>query len=464
MRLKAPEAGERLARQVTAAVQVVRGMGSTRHPVSPRPSTGPTLSPRWGPPNWTRRRSSAPWAAFSNIARTSSGCRGATWPDWSKKPRGVAERRRRVDAHPPGGVRPQPPPRRRGRSGGQRRALRTGRRCAGDRSPRQGLLGGEERSDPPAGGRRDLRPGLRLVLVGPPAVVRILPHRHRSNRSTERGDDGRSPTDDDGEPPRHLALVSYSDVDQLRRKDFAACTPEELEEISRLLRETPCAATQRSRRMRRSRRDHGRHDPRATMRRTLRSGGEVVRLMHREPSRPRRVVLLCDVSGSMEPYARALLRFLHVAVAGQGRVEAFAVGTRLTRLTRQLSSRDPDAALHQATEQVLDWSGGTRLGEGIGTFNDRFGMPGMARGCDRGDPVRRFGPGRPDRLAGEMARLHRAALSDDLGQPAEGVGRVRAAGPGDGGRTALCRPVRRGPFRRLARCAGGRDRRERVRR
>ena len=82
------------------------------------------------------------------------------------------------------------------------------------------------------------------------------------------------------------------------------------------------------------------------MRRTLRSGGEVVRLMHREPtSRPRRVVLLCDVSGSMEPYARALLRFLHVAVAGQGRVEAFAVGTRLTRLTRQLSSRDPDAAL-----------------------------------------------------------------------------------------------------------------------
>ena len=68
----------------------------------------------------------------------------------------------------------------------------------------------------------------------------------------------------------------------------------------------------------------------------------------------------------MEPYVRALLRFLHVAVAGQGGVEAFAVGTRLTRLTRQLSSRDPDAALRLATERVLDWSGGTRLGEGIG--------------------------------------------------------------------------------------------------
>ncbi len=217
-------------------------------------------------------------------------------------------------------------------------------------------------------------------------------------------------TPNDSEPPPRLAFVSYSDVDQLRRKDFAACTPEELEEITRLLRETRVRATQRSRRMRRSQRDHGRHDTRATIRRTLRSGGEVVRLMHREPSsRPRRVVLLCDVSGSMEPYARALLRFLHVAVAGQGRVEAFAVGTRLTRLTRQLSSRDSDAALHQAIEQVLDWSGGTRLGEGIGTFNDRFGMPGMARGAivvilsdglDRGDPAR---------LAGEMARLHRAA-------------------------------------------------------
>jgi uncharacterized protein with von Willebrand factor type A (vWA) domain len=214
----------------------------------------------------------------------------------------------------------------------------------------------------------------------------------------------------DGEPPRRLAWVSYSDVDQLRSKDFAACTAEELDEITRILRETRVRATQHSRRMRRSRRDHGRHDTRATMRHTLRSGGEVVRLMHREPStRPRRVVLLCDVSGSMEPYARALLRFLHVAVAGQSRVEAFAVGTRLTRLTRQLSSRDPDAALRQAIERVLDWSGGTRLGEGIGAFNDRFGMPGMARGAivvilsdglDRGDPTL---------LAGEMARLHRAA-------------------------------------------------------
>jgi uncharacterized protein len=226
----------------------------------------------------------------------------------------------------------------------------------------------------------------------------------------EEGADGFEPPWNEGDRPRPLALVSYSDVEQLRRKDFAACTPEELDQISRLLRKTQVNAMQRSRRMRSSRRGHGRHDARATMRRSLRSGGEVFRLMHREPtSRPRRVVLLCDVSGSMEPYVRALLHFLHVAVAGRVRVEAFAVGTRLTRLTRQLSSRDTDAALRQAIERVLDWSGGTRLGEGIGSFNDRFGIPGMARGAivvilsdglDRGDPAV---------LAGEMARLHRVA-------------------------------------------------------
>ena len=221
-------------------------------------------------------------------------------------------------------------------------------------------------------------------------------------------DSPKDPGDD--EPDRPLALVSYSDVDQLRRKDFAACTPAELEEIMRLLRARTVRATQRSRRMRRSRRDHGRHDTRATMSHALRSGGEIAHVVHRESTqRERRVVLLCDVSGSMESYARALLHFLHIAVVGQGRVEAFAVGTRLTRLTRQLSSRDPDAALGQAIERVLDWSGGTRLGEGIGTFNDRFGMPGMARGAivvilsdglDRGDP---------EHLAAEMARLQRAA-------------------------------------------------------
>jgi uncharacterized protein len=108
------------------------------------------------------------------------------------------------------------------------------------------------------------------------------------------------------------------------------------------------------------------------------------------------LVLVLDVSGSMESYARALLRFGQAAVVGRGRVEVFALGTRLTRLTRELSSRDPDRALEQAATRVIDWSGGTRLGEGMREFNDRWAIRGMGRGAvvvvlsdgwDRGDPL-----------------------------------------------------------------------------
>ena len=120
-------------------------------------------------------------------------------------------------------------------------------------------------------------------------------------------------------------------------------------------------------------------------------------------------MLICDVSGSMEPYSRALVRFLHAAVVGRGRIEAFALGTRLTRITRELSSRDPDAALARASRSVPDWSGGTRLGEGLRAFNDQWGVRGMARGSvvvilsdgwDRGDPAV---------LAEQMQRLQRVA-------------------------------------------------------
>jgi hypothetical protein len=121
-------------------------------------------------------------------------------------------------------------------------------------------------------------------------------------------------------------------------------------------------------------------------------------------------VLLLDVSGSMEPYARGMLCFVHAAVAGRQRVEAFALGTRLTRVTRELSSRDPDKALRQASARVLDWSGGTRLGECLTRFNNEWGVRGMARGAivvilsdgwDRGDP---------SVLAEQMARLDRIAF------------------------------------------------------
>jgi uncharacterized protein len=128
-------------------------------------------------------------------------------------------------------------------------------------------------------------------------------------------------------------------------------------------------------------------------------------------SRPRRLVLLLDVSGSMEPYARGLARFAHAAVGSRrsGRVEVFTIGTRLTRITRELTRRDPDAALTSAAESVADWSGGTRLGASLAEFNTRWGVKGMARGAvvvicsdgwDRGDPAV---------IGDEMARLSRVA-------------------------------------------------------
>ncbi len=224
-------------------------------------------------------------------------------------------------------------------------------------------------------------------------------------------EDAPGPPDAATEPPGATLAVRYSPTEVLRHKDFADCSPAELAEARRLMSDIRLrAALRRSRRLEPARRARGRPDLRRTVRGALRAGGEPVRRAHLEPGRrPRRVVLLCDVSGSMEPYARVLLRFLHTAVAGGTRVEAFAVGTRLTRLTRQLSGRDPDAALREAATAVVDWSGGTRLGAGLQAFNDRWGVRGLARGAvvvvlsdgwDRGDP---------EVLAAQMARLHRVA-------------------------------------------------------
>jgi hypothetical protein len=226
------------------------------------------------------------------------------------------------------------------------------------------------------------------------------------------GDEG-SDADDDGDDDATTPTIAvrYSPAEVLRHRDFALYTPAEFAESRRLMSDLRLAgALRRSRRQQRSRRHRGRPDLRRTVRRALRTGGEPVhRAFLQSGTRPRRIVLLCDVSGSMEPYARALVRFLHAAVVGRGRVEAFAMGTRLTRVTRELSSRDPDAAIAAAARRVVDWSGGTRLGESLRDFNDRWGVRGMARGSivvilsdgwDRGDP---------DVLAEQMARLHRVA-------------------------------------------------------
>jgi uncharacterized protein len=210
--------------------------------------------------------------------------------------------------------------------------------------------------------------------------------------------------------PEGDGAVRYSAAEVLREKDFAACTDEELAEAVDAMRTLALTTAFRPSHRWRVARHAERPDLRATVRRSMRRGGEVVSIERvRRVPRIRRLVLVCDVSGSMEPYARALLRFAHILVAGRTSVEAFALGTRLTRLTRQLSSRDPDAAMAAASAVVPDWSGGTRLGDGLREFNDRFGVTGMARGAqvvilsdgwDRGDPAR---------LGEQMARLHRVA-------------------------------------------------------
>lgn len=148
---------------------------------------------------------------------------------------------------------------------------------------------------------------------------------------------------------------------------------------------------------------------RATIRASLRHGGELVERRYRAPTdRQRPLVLLCDVSGSMAPYARMLLQYLQASVSARRRVEAFAFGTRLTRITRELAGRDPDAALERATRSVVDLAGGTRIGDALAELNRVHGRQVgrgaavviLSDGWDRGDP---------EVLAAEMARLSRTA-------------------------------------------------------
>jgi uncharacterized protein len=220
-------------------------------------------------------------------------------------------------------------------------------------------------------------------------------------------DDDIDPDDDTGE----VQAVRYSRTEVLRQRDFAECTHDELAETHRLMAAMRIgAATRPSRRHRPAGRRGSRPDLRRTIRRSMRTSGETIERLHSEPSeRPRRLVLLADVSGSMEPYSRSLLRFVHAAASGRTRVEVFALGTRLTRLTRELASRDPDAAFDRASGAVSDWAGGTRLGDMLREFNDHWGVRGMARGAVVVVLSDGWDRGEPELLAEQMQRLHRVA-------------------------------------------------------
>jgi hypothetical protein len=151
------------------------------------------------------------------------------------------------------------------------------------------------------------------------------------------------------------------------------------------------------------------------MRQARRSGGEVIRLSHQaRVVRPRRLVVLCDISGSMEPYARALLLLLYALNGGQfrsseNRPEVFSFATRLTRLTPALAASTPDTMLVKAGEAAPDWSGGTRIGAAFKEFNDRYGAPGMARGAVVLIISDGWETGDPELLRLQMARLSRLA-------------------------------------------------------
>lgn len=244
--------------------------------------------------------------------------------------------------------------------------------------------------------------GQALAPLSPRDSVRRVAQADLSNDSAEEGDG------DDAAVVRAAA----SSTEVLRHRDVAELSPRERAEVTRLFATLrPRAPRRRSARRRPARR--GDIDARRTLRDELRRGGEPAQLRFRRRStKTRRVVVLIDVSGSMGPYADSLLRLAHVVCRGNpARTEVFTFSTRLTRVTRAVRMRDGEAALKAAGETVPDWSGGTRLGEAIGAFLDRWGQRGLARGAvvlimsdgwERGDSTQ---------LGEQMQRLHRLAHS-----------------------------------------------------
>ena len=176
-------------------------------------------------------------------------------------------------------------------------------------------------------------------------------------------------------------LAAASSSERLAARDFSECSAEELVLLRRLVEQLPLIPPpRRGRRLRRDPRGD-RLDVRATLRRAYRTGGDPVQRVHRRHrERPRRVVLIADVSGSMEPYARVYLHLMRGAVRALGS-EAFVFATRLTRLTRQLAAGGPDYAYAKVAETTPDWAGGTRIGTALTRFLDEHGRRGIARGA-----------------------------------------------------------------------------------
>lgn len=235
------------------------------------------------------------------------------------------------------------------------------------------------------------------------------------------GGEGQPRQDDD--EPFVDKLFAASEREVLRHKDFARMSDYELAQVKQMMQELPWQPPLR-RTHRRQPDSRGRQlDLRRTFRANLRHGGEVLRLAHRQrTSKRRRLVVLCDISGSMDRYARVLLQFIYGLSRSLDQVEAFVFSTRLTRITRPLQRREINEAVDEAAKNVHDWAGGTRIGDALHTFNFDWGRRVLGQGAvvmiisdgwDRGDPAR---------LDAEMDRLQRSChrliwLNPLLGSP-----------------------------------------------
>ena len=239
--------------------------------------------------------------------------------------------------------------------------------------------------------------------------------KRQSQREVQEGESA-----DDADPD---TMLTYSASEALKGKDFAQFNADEMSRAKLLMQKIAWQiAMRRSRRTVRA--SKGMYlDLRRSLRANMKYGGEPIELARRKrKQKPRRVVLICDISGSMDRYSRILLQFVHTMEQGLSRVEVFVFGTRLTRITRQLRVRNIDSALERVSKEVQDWAGGTRIGESLLTFNTRWARRVLGQGAivliisdgwDRGDV---------EVLRREMARLQRMSfrliwLNPLLGSP-----------------------------------------------
>ena len=259
--------------------------------------------------------------------------------------------------------------------------------------------------------------------VPPPAPARAAtPGRPDAPLDARPGEPGNQP--DPQEPGEDMPWRTLaSDAERLADRDFADLSAAELLQLEAMMRERALATPPRRTRRYRPQAAGSRPDLRMTLRQARRTAGEPVQLARRAPRlRPRRLVVLCDISGSMEPYARAMLQLLYCASqgkaahrgagrgsTGRARAEVFTFATRLTRITAELAAARPETVLARAGAAAPDWSGGTRIGASLKEFNDVYGCPGLARGAVVLIISDGWETGDADQLGHQMARLSRVA-------------------------------------------------------